>query len=181
MHFRTGEELLARAQNLSNAVGTIGRLNIFAHAFMPGIIGYNSTSEGLYIGDPGNVAAYHTRYWQGHPPVYDYYYYNQLLSPAARDRGARAVEELAQLIIDGRVNIANGGEIVFFGCFTDAIASHLAYALKDKRADIRVTGAIGSVSMERPGYAYTWGTGEWNTYKGDTYQGHPRSQRRSYR
>jgi RHS repeat-associated protein len=180
MHFRTGEELLARAQDLSNAVGTIGRLNIFAHAFSPGIIGYNSSSEGLYIGDPGNIAAYHTRYNMV-GGTYDYYRYSDLLTSDTRARGARTVEELAQLIIDGKVNIANGGEIVFFGCYTDSIASHLAYALKDKRADIRVTGAIGSVSMERPGYAFTWGTGEWNSYKGDKYQGHPRSKSRSYR
>lgn len=85
------------------------------------------------------------------------------------------------MISDGRINIANGGEIVFFGCYTDAIASHLAFSLKSTRPDIRVTGVNGGVSMERSGYAFTWGSGQWNTFQGDKYVGHSRSKRRSYR
>jgi hypothetical protein len=175
-YFQNGAQIIDEAERLSNRVGIIGRLNIFGHSFPAGMIGYNNNSEGLYIGDPGNPA-YHTQYrfQNGEHGLIPY-----LLSDETRRRGARMVEELAQAILMREINIANGGEIVFYGCFTDSIASHLAWHLKDQRPDIKVTGSNGSVSMERSGYAFTWGEWQWNTYAGH-WLGTNGKKRMSYR
>ena len=179
MFFQNGAQIIDEGVRLSRQVGTIGRLNIFGHSYPAGVIGFNNNSEGLYIGDPGNLEAYHRSYTfhDGRQGLIPY-----VLSAETRRRGADSAENFVQAIVSGEINIANGGEIVFYGCFTDAIASHVAWILGDNgRSDIRVTGSNGSVSMARPGYAFTWGAWQWNTYAGRHWLGTKGKRRMRYR
>jgi hypothetical protein len=94
---------------------------------------------------------------------------------------AATTDQLADAISSGSINIAKGGEIVFFGCNNDAIASHLSYNLTERgRGDIRVTGATGSVSPTRGERSATTNRGySFNTYQNASYVSSTRT--RSYR
>lgn len=63
------------------------------------------------------------------------------------------MQDLANAILRGDINIAQGGEIRFYGCYTDALASELQWNLTHvangatARPDIRVTGFQGPANL----------------------------------
>lgn len=172
---RNGRQIIEASIDLSNRVGVIGRMYFYFHSYPPGIIGENSRSEGMYIGYRYNPKAYLETYYYNN--AYRRYPY-PLDNPGA---GAASVEELADAIKQRRINIAEGGEIVFMGCYGDAMASHLQWQLRNDRPDIRVTGASGNVTLANPRYAET-GPGRWNTYSGpNNSHSDGKTTRRGYR
>ena len=167
--FGTGDQFISTVIELSNQVGAIGRLNGFFHSTPPGIVGFDNKNRGLYI-DYRAHDVYST--------MVNYNFTAYPLTEENKKNGARGTKDFVNAILDGRINIANGGEIVLFGCNTDAMASHIQFLLKEgKRGDIRVTGSVGQASFENPTYAL----GTFNTYSGNNQWGGSTQGRRSYR
>jgi hypothetical protein len=161
--FSTGQEIIDVLKKLSGS-GPIDRINLHDHGAYSGVIGATQNYVGLYIGNPSN------------------YVYQSGLSTFQLNTagGAATAEELASAIVDGSINLARNAEITFFGCNSDALASHLSFILNaDGRGDIFVTGASGNVyevSPDTAGVDRAW----WNTYRyGGIYRNTGR--RRSYR
>jgi RHS repeat-associated protein len=187
VEFRNGRDLLEGLAMMSSRVGTINNLYVYGHAHPPGIIGSNSQSEGLYIEHSGNYWAYHAQYnlsnGDGTTSLRNYNYSDYFSSEGrTRNSEARTANDFAQAVIRGDINIANNGEIIFFGCNTHALASHVQWILKDNgRPDIRVTGVIGNVSLANSNYGQAGSRG-WETFTGrDNNKTVRRGGRRPYR
>jgi RHS repeat-associated protein len=169
--FSTGAAFIDSIILLSNQVGTIGRLNAFFHSTAPGIVGFQNDDRGLYIDYSPHDVYTRSVNWKVTPYP---------LNEKTRAGGARGTNDFVSAILDGRINIANGGEIVLWGCNSDAMASHIQFLLNaGKRGDIRVTGATGKVTLENPTYADA--VGRFNTYTGNNQLTGGTPRRRNYR
>jgi RHS repeat-associated protein len=176
--FKSGVELLTGAKELSHQVGPISRLFIMGHAYPAGFVGYwNRFNDDVNIG-----------FYIDYPQHSAYRRWPYSLADRNNQGQAAGTTAMVSLILEEKINIATGGEIVLFGCNTDAMASHLASLLgKAGRTDIRVTGASGNVLFYvSPTHAEIDGPGNWNTYQGNgrdvpDWINTSRSKRRSYR
>ena len=168
--FDYGIDMLSEAERLSARVGAINSLNFIGHATARGMVAHDQFNHGVYIANPGNAA------WNGSATDFLSYFEEQNGKWTNRVYGATTVEYLAEKILSGSINIAENGEITFWGCSTDAMASHLQWMLKEKRPDIKVTGAVGEVRVDKPVLARP--DHGWNTWTG---RDHTRSWARTRR
>ena len=169
--FGTGADLIYTLITMSKQqTRPIDTLNGFFHSVPAGIVGTTPDDVGLYI-DYRPHDVYTKAGSDGRTTAYP-------LNKNTIARGARGTEDLVNAILEGKINIANSGEIVLWGCNTDAMASHISWLLTaGGRGDIRVTGVTKNLDMSN--YKYAAADGRFNTYSGNTWTGGPR--RRNYR
>jgi hypothetical protein len=154
-YFNNGEEIISQLQLLSASGAPIDRVAIHSHGFTCGVMG-TDLNTGLYIG------------WEAHPARTRAASYN-LLPGRNSDlpAGAATTTELTSAIAGSSpsIKIATGGTIVFFGCNSIALASHLSAELGQAgRGDIKVVGASSQVS-EKNGKPRIDRGATWQTYQ----------------
>lgn len=147
----TGQDILTEMRGMAN----IERIDINSHGATGGVIGNDGLGgydyQGLYVDHAASAISSTT-----HP-------------------GVASASELADAIISGNIDLANGGEINFFGYNTYYLADQVSSALSIARPDIRITGTFGSLYEENGTlkangyYDYSgWNDGQFYTYQAGT-------------
>jgi hypothetical protein len=122
------------------AATDITRADIHSHAWEGGLVGDGELDNGFYR---------------------DFY--------AGKARAAK-VRDFIERVKGGRIDLAKGAEINFFGCNTDSLAQELSAALGViGRGDARVTGATNSVYPKGEIGAAVDHDGRFNTYEGGKF------------
>jgi hypothetical protein len=153
--FNTGDEIVSGLQDLSASGAEIDKVVINSHGYGPGVIGIGK-SNGLYID------------WEQHPRRQlaargGYLGSNAELAPEAATTG----DLVSSMTGDNpSIKLAKGATIVFFGCNSIALASHLSYELGQAgRGDIQVVGSTDKVYPKNGNPAVDHG-GTFQTYQG---------------
>ncbi len=150
--FDNGQELIQGLEDLSATGDPINRVAIHSHGFSAGVIGvgYNN---GLYIGMESHSA-------------------RQFFPNSGLQSGHATSTDLAKAIAGDSpsIKIAQGGTIVFFGCNSMALASHLSAELGSAgRGDIKVVGATNKVYPKKDGTPGVDHGGHFQTYQSGVF------------